>query len=92
MPRFPGPGEPSEPGANVNCIQCATDADLNTKSTTFGNLINGPMPGLPTFPALPPELSGVTPKNLDSSYSQLSLQPPTPPPAARWNPSAASSR
>ena len=43
-------GKPSEPGANVNCIQCVTDADLNTKSTSFGNLINGPVLGLPPFP------------------------------------------
>ncbi len=72
MPRCPGTqGKPTEPGANVNCIQCATDADLNTKSTTFGNLINGPVLGLPAFPdPLPLELrSGVTRKDLNSSYT-----------------------
>ncbi len=73
-------GKPSEIGANVNCIQCVTDADLETKGTSFGNLINGPLPGLPPFPSIPPELAGVAPKDLGSSYSNYPFTTASPTP------------
>ncbi len=51
---------------NVNCILCSSPADLDSGGTTFGSIITGPIPGFPTFPGLPPELSSAPPGNLTS--------------------------
>jgi hypothetical protein len=60
---------PTEPGGNVNCVGCSSNADLDSGGTLFGTQFNGPVPGLPSFPAIPMELSAVTPKSLSSSYT-----------------------
>ena len=62
-----------DPGANVNCLDCKTTPG-GQSDANFGSIISGPVPGMPSFPAMPPELSGVTEQRPDGiQRQQLSL-------------------
>ncbi len=60
---------PIDAGGNVNCVGCSSSSDLDSGGTLFGSQFNGPVPGLPGFPALPPELAAVAPQDLGSTFT-----------------------
>ena len=69
---------------NVNCILCSSPADLDSGGTTFGSIITGPIPGFPTFPGLPPELSSAPLASLTSPKANYPYTG-----SGGWSPNAA---